>query len=205
MQSLQRFIEKETGNATVVKGLGELSSAVAELRPASVPLTHSGGPQQVIGVIRLSQLLNGRCFVDGTLDGFKPDRTKGLHYSLAIHEYGDLSENSLESIGKPIVVIDSQLQVDEQQDQTNRSISVRKIVPNCDVLSMISRSVAVTESPADSMDGSSPVTGGKILSAGVIARASTIEANKKQICTCSGKTLWEERLDRKRKEESDQL
>lgn len=188
VQSLQRFIEDETGLLTVVKGLGDLSSAVAELQGKSeTPLDSQ--LDHVMGVMRVSQLSDGYCFFDGLLDGFGGDK-KRHKYSVAVHEFGDLSGSEFETIGEPIVNI-------KELESTNQGkVSVRQIVPKCDVPSMIGRSIAVTKRSGESQ----PVV--KVISAGVVARASIIEGNKKQICSCSGKTLWEERIDKRQNQQS---
>lgn len=142
-----------------------------------------------MGVVRVSQLANDHCYFDGLIDGFKLIKTKADRYSLAIHERGDLSDESYETVGNPIVDIDS-----KAVDESFKTMSVRKTVSDCKLADMIGRSIAVTEHNEDSQFNK------RILTAGVIARASTVEVNKKQFCSCSGKTLWEERRDQKSRE-----
>lgn len=185
LQTLQRYIEEQTGFVTVIKGVGELNSAVSELRPSGEAMKDG---RQVMGVVRLSQLPRGQCFVDALVDGFhyedKQNQVKSC--SLALHEFGDLSSDNLNSIGSPIVhVADQKVEIDGVSQFT---MSIRRILPDCDVPSMIGRSVAVTEH----YNGDKT----RCISAGVVARASIVSANTKQVCTCSGKTLWQERLDR---------
>lgn len=210
VQTIQRFIEKQTGFLTVVKGLGHLSAAVAELK--SPPCQHHSSQVindelpstqhqrgQVMGVVRLSQLNDGYCFVDGALDGLNYYSNKQGHkLSLAVHEFGDLEADDFKSIGKPLIHIDNQLLGSSDKLQT---VSVRKTVPNCNVAELIGRSIAVSRLS----DNASPKSGeqGEVLSAGVIARASTILENPKQFCSCSGRTLWEERIDKKQQSEMD--
>lgn len=196
---MQEHIEHQTGFHTVVKGLGQVFSAVAELRP---PLASSPKPgkdtndvRNVFGVVRLSQLTNGSCFVDGSIDVTKQTAIgigqQSSRYLVAIHEYGDLSGGAYESIGEPVVELSEQTVVIDQNVNSS-TISISRVVPNCDITTMIGKSVAVTERSI--LDESHQTD--NILSAGVIARASTIGFNKKQFCACSGKTLWEERAQR---------
>lgn len=181
LNSLQSYIEDKIGVDTVVKGLGNLSSSVAELKPPQ----YLDSPNHIRGVVRLSQLNGKDCFVDGSLDGiFK----KTQDYSLAIHDFGDLSSDNYSSIGDPIIELDKKLASETEQN----IFQIRKVISNCEVPDMIGRSVALTEMSKQSGQQS------RILSAGIIARASTVSGNKKQICTCSGKTIWEERVDRKK-------
>lgn len=198
VQTLQEFIERETGFTTVIKGLGQLASAVAELRP---PPESKSDTIQTFGVVRLTQMTNGSCFVDGVIDGISQtkkehDVSRNMNLLLAVHEYGDLSGEAFESIGRPLVKIMEQT-VDNLNDGDNlNSISVRKVVPNCNVPLMIGKSIALSGSFQDDFK----TEGSDILCAGVVARTSTVGVNKKQVCTCSGKTLWEERLGRQRRE-----
>ena len=189
VQTLQSFIEQQTGFVTVVKGLGQLASAVSELRPptgVSTPVDE----QQVFGVVRMSQMADNKCFVDGSINRLGGAGKRSRNLLLAIHEFGDLSHESFESIGQPHVQI---MQWSAELDP-EKPISLRQVVPNCDVANMISRSIALSEQFGDQQKR-------RIISAGVIARASTVGSNKKQVCTCSGKTLWEERLDRRHEDE----
>lgn len=223
VQKLQKFIEEQTGLLTVVRGLGQLSSAVSELRPPTRYADQSDSNDKphdgvrwplLFGVVRLSQLQNGSCFVDGLIDqgtrssiqADDSNRQKGIHhrlrhYSLAIHEFGDLSSDNFDSIGEPLIKLTEPASDDEGFPSTDRSaadfnpISLRKIVPNCDVSAMIGRSIALSEISSTSNEKER-----EIVSAGVIARASTVDLNKKQVCSCSGRTIWEERVEIKRHE-----
>lgn len=184
--SLQRHIETETGFVTVIKGLGTLGSSVAELGPP-VLSDFKPSPKLPIGVVRISQLGDNQCYVDGQVERLGLDPVSGGLYSLAVHEYGDLGGKDFESIGNPILTLD-------RKSSTSDHVLVKKVIPNCNVASIIGRSVALTEHLHDAKH--------QVVSAGVIARASTVGSNKKQVCSCSGKTLWEERLDRRQNESS---
>lgn len=182
VNSIRYFIEKELGFVTVVKGLGEIISATAQLSPNR----ESGHP--VFGEFRLSQLDDGRCFVDGYTSEFKPkEQHYSGYYSLAIHEYGNLEEDDLSSIGEPLVIIKEDT-FDEKKRTINLAVS--KAFNDCKLSSIIGRSLAITRFVA------APISSMEILCASVIARASKTASNDKKICSCSGKTIWEERLER---------
>lgn len=102
IQTLQKLIEEQTGILTVVKGFGSLNSAVAELKPPNKVID---GGKQVMGIVRISQIADNHCFFDGLIDGFTPGLVPG-RYSIAVHQFGDLSSDTYESIGEPIVEID---------------------------------------------------------------------------------------------------
>lgn len=187
IQTLQKLIEEQTGILTVVKGFGSLNSAVAELRPPNKVID---GGKQVMGIVRMSQLADNHCFFDGLIDGFTPSLLPG-RYSIAIHKFGDLSSDTYETIGEPIVEVDNQM-----IGNNSRVMSIRKTVPNCSVAQMIGQSVAVSSQNRENSSDN------RILTAGVLARASTIDENKKQFCSCSGKTLWEERREQQKRSDN---
>lgn len=167
---------------TVIKGIGQLKSAVAELRPT--PSSNI----LLFGTIRLSQMKDGSCFVDGLVDLTSQDKLGlgivGQRILLAIHEFGDLSSETYDSIGTPPIEI---LELEVKEDSV--PISIQKFLAHCNVTEQIGRSIALSFTDKDEQN---------ILTAGVIARASTIQSNKKQVCSCSGKTLWEERVERQK-------
>lgn len=186
VQHLQEFIEKETGFLVVTKGVGELASAVTELRPAENSIRDGAN---IHGVVRLSQLADNLCYVDGSVGGSENLKLPYL-LSLNIHEFGNLEGNGYKSIGDPIINIDKR----EATTTNAASFSVSKTITDCNVAQMIGRSIALTRISQGSPEKT-------VLSAGVVARASTVQQNTKQVCSCSGKTLWEERIDRKRAEQ----
>lgn len=185
VQNLQKLIETQTGFITVIKGLGSKCSAVAELLPAS-----NCSNNKVMGVVRLSQLEDDTCFVDGLIGGFCVTTLDNFKHSLSIHEFGNLEGDSYDNIGDELIVIEANREVTQ-----DGKLSIQKKLSKCDVSTIIGRSIAVKQ-----CDKICPANPKKVISAGVIARASIVEANKKQICSCSGKTLWEERLEKSRDE-----
>jgi copper chaperone for superoxide dismutase len=60
------------------------------------------------------------------------------------------------------------------------------------VWDIIGRSLCISEKP-NTRHGDS----GERLACGVIARSANVFRNSKKICECSGKTVWDERLDAK--------
>lgn len=165
INELQEWIESSTGIKTVLKGIGTGTAAVSELK----------GADGIVGVVRLAQLADGSCFVDGAVTGL-PDRT----LSINVHEFGDLSEPSFQKIGPPLLRIGNHL-------MTPGSSSFRMQVPDCDLTSCIGRTLAVTQEKG-------------VVAAGIVARASPVGHNlTKKVCDCSGKTLWEERAESKLK------
>nr|AJD79350.1 superoxide dismutase 1 [Panonychus citri] len=166
---LQNHIETTTGLRTVIKGIGEGISTVSEFN----------GPDNLIGVIRLAQLSNNRCLVDGVIDDIKLTNNSA-HCRLDIHEFGDLRGETFDHVG-PVKV-----SIMEKVKPISSRCLFRGNFDNCDLTSVIGRSLVIKEQESD-----------RKLSAAIIARSSPVFGNEKKICFCSGKTLWDER-DEKR-------
>uniref|UniRef100_A0A1B6D9K4 Extracellular superoxide dismutase [Cu-Zn] n=2 Tax=Clastoptera arizonana TaxID=38151 RepID=A0A1B6D9K4_9HEMI len=194
---------ESTGRRVVLKGYGYesvQSSAVAMLGGNT---GYSWGEAK--GVVRLVQLDNDNCIVDGTIDGLKPG-AHGLH----IYECGDLS-NGCDKLGNHFSLMDTR-HGGPQDDQNNRHTGdlgnviaddlgrasfrfVDKVVKVWDV---IGRSLVVTEDPDDlgkgktersTQDGNS----GRRIACGIISRSAGLNQNPKQICACDGVSIWDER------------
>lgn len=167
IDELQNFIETSAGLKTVLKGLGTEAAAVSEIR----------GTNDIVGVVRMAQLPERTCFVDGVIDKIPDEKL-----SLNVHEFGDLSGSCYDNIGKPILNLNPEL----RQNGAGYS-SFRLQIPDCDVQSCIGRAMAVTAQPEN-----------KVLAAGIVARSSTVGHNlAKKVCDCSGKSMWEERTESK--------
>ena len=59
-------------------------------------------------------------------------------------------------------------------------------------MELIGRSILITDTDTD--DSSRVSLGDKTIY-GVIARSAGVWENNKQVCNCTGKTVWEERKD----------
>lgn len=184
ISDIQTNIENNTGISTVVKGVGTSQSAVSELRPSN---TNRTSDENIFGVIRFSQI-DKKCYVDGLIDGFLPHSQK-KHYCVGIHEYGDLSGKDYENIGESMIDLEKKLEISNENNVKKLAIPLKKEIDDCHLASLIGRAVAVCAIGDNN-------TCGKYVSAGIISRASTINSNTKQICACSGKTIWQERLEK---------
>lgn len=170
--TIQALLENKLKLNTIIRGTGNLFTAVSELR---------GSPNYpgVIGVARFVENESKQCLLDAVIDGLE----SGQYYQLGVHQYGDLSESNLQSIGEemfPFV---------KNQRVNNGRWTVKKRVDNCDLPSFIGRAFAVRK-VTDSFTKNDQIVG-----AGLVARASKVMDNSKRVCACSGKTLWEERND----------
>ncbi|KAK6477756.1 copper chaperone for superoxide dismutase-like isoform X1 [Huso huso] len=196
-QEVQDLIEK-TGRRAVLKGVGsaaqkDLGAAVAMLSGASL----------VQGVVRFLQVSDDRCLIEGTVDGLEPG-PHGLH----VHEFGDLTDDCLSCgghfnpFGKPHgAPQESDRHVGDLGNilagPEGRAV-FRLEDQQLKVWDVIGRSLVVDSGEDDLGRGGHPlskVTGnsGERLACGIIARAAGLFQNPKQICSCDGVTLWEER------------
>ncbi|KAM8945567.1 copper chaperone for superoxide dismutase [Pelodytes ibericus] len=196
-QEVQRLLES-TGRKAVLKGMGNNESK--NLGAAVAMISGKGSIQ---GVVRFLQASEDICVIDGTVVGLTP----GLH-GIHIHEYGDISDDCAScgyhfnpygnSHGGP--------------GNTDRHLGdLGNILANDDgqatfrmednrlkVWDVIGRSLVVDEEEDDLGQGDHPlskITGnsGIRLACGIIARSAGLFENAKQICSCDGVTIWEER------------
>uniref|UniRef100_A0A8C2RHW1 Superoxide dismutase copper chaperone n=1 Tax=Capra hircus TaxID=9925 RepID=A0A8C2RHW1_CAPHI len=208
-QEVQALLEG-TGRQAVLKGMG---SGLSQNLGAAVAIL--GGPGPVQGVVRFLQLTPEHCLIEGTIDGLQP----GLH-GLHVHQFGDLTRNCNRQLRKPFYRVRCiaprlcslrQLPIAENQitlnhrgdlgnvraDESGRAI-FRIEDEQLKVWDVIGRSLVVDEGEDDLGRGGHPlskITGnsGERLACGIIARSAGLFQNPKQICSCDGLTIWEER------------
>ncbi|KAJ2724526.1 copper chaperone [Coemansia sp. Benny D115] len=191
---------KATGRAAVVRGAG--STAGGNIGAAVCIFEEGPGLQggRTRGLARFVQIDERTCFVDVTVSGI----ADGPH-GLAIHECGDLSSVP-ESCGghwDPEGVAHGDGRVAGHRGDLG-NMEVREgwgdLCFETDrfcVWEVIGRSMVVGANPDDlgrGVSAQSAVDGGSgpgIL-AGVIARSAGLFENDKQVCACSGNTLWTE-------------
>ncbi|XP_074786390.1 copper chaperone for superoxide dismutase [Athene noctua] len=194
-----REVLEASGRRAVLKGMGGPDDA----SPGAAAVAALAGAGGVRGLVRFLQVSPGRCLVDGAVEGLPPG-PHGLH----VHEFGDLSHPcdscgghfnpDGESHGGPQ---DRHRHVGDLgniwADAEGRA-SFRLEDSRLKVWDIIGRSVVVDAGEDDLGRGSHPlsrVTGnsGPGLACGVVARAAGLFQNPKKICSCDGRTLWEER------------
>jgi copper chaperone for superoxide dismutase len=108
--------------------------------------------------------------------------TKGLYYP-SIRRSGDISEGAL-STGESILNLPP-IEVNEKESDSTYAGHLFTII-DLKVHELIGRSFAVS-AEATKVNKDSLV--------GVIARSAGAWENDKQVCSCSGKTIWQERTD----------
>ncbi|CAG8717600.1 18570_t:CDS:2 [Dentiscutata erythropus] len=200
---------KETGKTVIVRGQGNVNGAHSgaavcifedhtytplNSEKATIPLRK---PQ---GLCRLVQIDKDYCLIDVTVQGIPPGR-HGIH----IHELGDISAgpSSTGAHYNPDNVAHRDIESGHVGDLGNILVDEKGwgdlVVESrrIKVWDVIGRSMVITHGEDDEGKGNnaqSKVDGnsGPGLIAGIIARSAGLFENKKKVCSCSGKTLWEE-------------
>ncbi|XP_047631125.1 copper chaperone for superoxide dismutase isoform X2 [Phacochoerus africanus] len=196
-QVVQALLE-DTGRQAVLKGMG---SGHWQNLEAAVAILGGSGPVQ--GIVRFLQLTPERCLIEGTIDGLKP----GLH-GLHVHQFGDLTRNC-NSCGDHFNP--DGMSHGGPQDSDRHRGDLGNVRADADgravfrmedellkVWDVIGRSLVIDEGEDDLGRGGHPlskITGnsGERLACGIIARSAGLFQNPKQICSCDGLTIWEER------------
>ena len=194
---IQDIIET-TGKRAALIGQGpsigkrHLGAAVVEI---------ANGP--VKGVVRLLQMDEDNCLVEGTVDGLTPGK-----HGLNVHEYGDLSNGCL-NCGEHFNPTgknhggrnELERHVGDlgniEAGANGRSV-FRFLDEHLKVWDIIGRSMVIHADPDDlgktaqqssSVDGNS----GPGIACAIIARSSGLLQNSKRFCTCDGISIWDER------------
>ncbi|XP_014433287.2 copper chaperone for superoxide dismutase isoform X2 [Pelodiscus sinensis] len=204
---------ESTGRRAVLKGMG--SNAPHSLGAAVAMMS---GPSLVQGVVRFLQVSPEKCIIEGTIDGLEP----GLH-GLHIHEFGDITNScdscgdhfnpNRECHGGPqdahrlahpgnfdnLAALFQHLgDLGNVLAGNNGRAAFQMEDTQLKVWDIIGRSLVVDSGEDDLGQGGHPLSkvcgnSGERLACGIIARSAGLFENPKQICTCDGVTLWEER------------
>ncbi|AET38041.1 copper chaperone CCS1 Ecym_2299 [Eremothecium cymbalariae DBVPG len=169
---------QESGLDGILRGTGKPNSAaVAILETASS--NHSSDP--VRGLVRMVSVFENRTLFDITLNGV----SHAGKYHASVHQTGDVS-NGVASTGgifcklpEPITCAENGHPAASGPCSGHGYLSAK-----VNVNDLIGRAFVITaEPPAQDFHY------------GVIARSAGAWENDKQICSCSGKTIWQERKD----------
>ncbi|QIW95385.1 hypothetical protein AMS68_000903 [Peltaster fructicola] len=177
-----------TGRDAILRGSGKSDNSAA----VCILETHASNVENPVrGLVRMVQVAPKMTIMDMTLKGVSTGT-----YEVNIRESGDISDGP-RSTGS---IWDLLLAKKENRQAKGilGTISVSKsglgsafIDKPIEVWEMIGRSVVVSREgkPVDKEDQDALV--------GVIARSAGVWDNDKTVCSCSGKTVWEERAEQK--------
>lgn len=177
---------ESTGRDAILRGSGKSNSAgvcILETRAKAVS-------DPVRGLARMVQISDEHTLVDLTLRGVSP----GTYYA-TVRETGDISRGAastggiwgsiktLAGFNQPRGVFGTIQVGKEGRGSTflDQPVSVWEIV---------GRSMVVSKQPESPFQPEDPDT-----LVGVIARSAGVWDNDKTVCSCSGKTVWEERKE----------
>ncbi|RIB17205.1 superoxide dismutase, partial [Gigaspora rosea] len=213
LPALPSFVSKqlkETGKTVIVRGQGNVNGNIFSSHSGAAvcifedhtytPLNSEKPLRKPQGLCRLIQIDKDYCLIDVTVQGIPPGRhgihihelgdisagpsSTGAHYNPDNVEHGDIESGHIGDLGNIHV---------DKNGWGDLVVESRRIK----VWDVIGRSMVITHGEDDEGKGSnaqSKIDGnsGPGLIAGIIARSAGIFENKKKVCACSGKTLWEE-------------
>lgn len=187
-----RALRERAGKDAIVRGAGDGGSngsgaAVAILESFD---TTSGEDKKVLGLVRLVSVGQRKTLFDISLSGERGflDDTPGTTYYANIRKSGDISQGAFSTGG--VLQFLSKLTVALTGGSTAvPSLWGQAYVTKHDIAidELIGRSITITKNSEEAVARDSLV--------GVIARSAGVWQNDKTVCSCSGKTVWEERKD----------
>ncbi|KAJ1680037.1 copper chaperone, partial [Spiromyces aspiralis] len=194
---------EDSGRNVIVRGAGttdgsNFGAAVCIFEFAKTTSnTHGDKPFQAQGLARIVQVHESLSFFDITVSGLKPGE-----YTVGIHSSGDMSNiptscgglfrrifgGALPDAHKPAGDLGTMI-VGENGwgDLVVESEEIK-------VYEIIGRSMLIQSKPGSPSSNAPSTTSTPSLTclAGIIARSAGLFQNDKQICACSGATMWEE-------------
>lgn len=178
---------QDTGRDAILRGSGRAESAAV-----CILETHSTAVQDhVRGLIRMVQVAPAMTILDMTLRGVSPGT-----YNVTVRENGDISRGAASTGGiwdwlsakkaSPPRVAKGIFGTIEVSKSGLGSVFIDRPIQ---IWELIGRSIVVSRKQ-DGFDTEDPDT-----LVGVIARSAGVWDNDKTVCSCSGKTVWEERQE----------
>ncbi|GMM46872.1 copper chaperone [Pichia kluyveri] len=168
---------QETGKDAIIRGTGSSNSAaVCILEDFNKSIKDFNSIRDVYGLCRIIKIKENESFIDLTLTGMKPS----IPYFASFMKSGDLSNGPLNT-GDYLYKLPKMISDLNGKCQQFISIPIKM-----DELIGRSLVVSIDENKIfmDSM-------------AGVIARSAGAWENDKYVCSCTGKNIWQERIDAK--------
>lgn len=178
---------ESTGRDAILRGSGKSNSAGVCILEAHA----NGVSDPVRGLARMVQVSDSRTLVDLTLRGVSPGT-----YHATVRETGDISRGatstggiweavkSLAGLSQPRGVFGT-IQVGKDGRGSaflDRPLSIWEIIGRSMVVSKQQQEGAFQTEDPDTL-------------VGVIARSAGVWDNNKTVCSCSGKTVWQERKE----------
>lgn len=168
------------GKDAILRGAGGPNSAAVAILESHDPKTFAEGASSspVMGLTRIVSVGEKKTLFDITLSTVPV----GVYHA-AIRTSGDISNGAM-SAG-PVFCDLGEISVEKDQE-TGETTGQGFVTRNLAISDLIGRSISVSKKHSE-VDLSSLV--------GVVARSAGIWQNDKTVCSCSGKTVWQERQD----------
>ncbi|KAL4732346.1 copper chaperone [Fusarium chlamydosporum] len=182
-----------TGRDAILRGSGASdSAAVSILETFEDPVDgiYEEPSRDVRGLARMVQVSSGRTLVDLTIHGVSPGT-----YRASIRAYGDL-KNGATSTGPVWSGDDKKPRGDLGLIEVGEDGRGASFVDHgFQIWEVIGHAMVLTRQE----EKSEPLKNDKDTVVGIIARSAGMWDNDKTVCSCTGKTLWEERKDEVKK------
>ncbi|KAF5008311.1 hypothetical protein FDECE_5412 [Fusarium decemcellulare] len=184
---------QETGRDAILRGSGASdSAAVSILETFEDPVEgrYEEPSRDVRGLARMVQVSSGRTLVDLTVRGVAPGT-----YRASIRAYGDLKDGA-RSTG-PVW--------SGENKEPRGELGVVAVGEDGRGAAFVDHGFQIWEVIGHAMvltrqeEGTEPLKNDKDTVVGIIARSAGMWDNDKTVCSCTGKTLWEERKDEVKK------
>jgi copper chaperone for superoxide dismutase len=178
-----------TGRDAILRGSGASNSAavsILETFEDPVDGLYEEPSRDVRGLARMVQVSSGRTLVDLSIRGVSPGT-----YRASIRAYGDL-KNGATSTGPVWSGEDKKPRGDlglVQVGEDGRGASF--VDHGFQIWEVIGHAMVLTRQE----EKAEPLKNDKDTVVGIIARSAGMWDNDKTVCSCTGKTLWEERKD----------
>ncbi|CAG7560368.1 unnamed protein product, partial [Fusarium equiseti] len=178
-----------TGRDAILRGSGASdSAAVSILETFEDPVdgNYEEASRDVRGLARMVQVSSGRTLVDLTIRGVSPGT-----YRASIRAYGDL-KNGATSTGPVWSGDDQKLRGDLGLVEVGKDGRGASFIDHgFQIWEVIGHAMVLTRQD----EKAEPLKNDKDTVVGIIARSAGMWDNDKTVCSCTGKTLWEERKD----------
>ena len=177
---------QDTGRDAILRGSGKSESAAV-----CILETHSKAVlDPVRGLIRMVQVSPTMTLIDLTIKGLSPGT-----YHATVRESGDISEGAASTGG-----IWDMIRAKKDGNQSRGILGTVQVNQSgigsvfmdkpIQIWEMIGRSIVLSRTQEGKFGREDPDT-----LVGVIARSAGVWDNDKTVCSCSGKTVWEERKE----------
>ncbi|KAF2645101.1 superoxide dismutase copper chaperone-like protein [Massarina eburnea CBS 473.64] len=175
-----------TGRDAILRGSGKANSAAVCILESHAPHVEN----KVRGLVRMVQVAPNVTIVDLSIRGLSPGT-----YHATVRSTGDISEGP-ESTGSIWESLKAQQEAAPCRglfgtvEVSKGGVGAVFFDKAIQIWEMVGRSIVVARQEDGKFDKNDPDT-----LVGVIARSAGVWENDKTVCSCSGKTVWQERHD----------